>query len=183
MKRCFEKIAEGFDVGPALEELSRVGGLRENIHELDRNTDPPGTLVLYEDGGQTIIHRNRAWQRALGGYSRHPRVQELRDQALAALSGRIGPVYSSRVRILPPRSRMKAHQDEFDSCGVPRARFQVAVQCDHRAVFHVRTGPMKSQKCRFKPGELWQVHLGDFMHWVANDSDRPRIVMVFDTVL
>jgi hypothetical protein len=164
--RYFRKVADGFDVGPALLDLLRDPDLQVPVPEPDGTAaEAEGTGVLYPGKSFKFVH--------------HPAIQTLLERALDALKVDIGDFPTRpRVRVIPAGSRMKPHRDRLKTI----VRYQLAMQCDDSAYFVMRTGPTRKEVCRFRSGELWHVDVGSRTHYVVNDSTFPRIVMVIDVV-
>ena len=176
--RYFRKIAEGFDVAPALAELERVGGWEapDPNAQIDYNRsrglkpvspEPPGMLLLPSWRSDNFVTEGT------GSYfPEHPEVQALMERA-AALADPAGRITNAKVRAMPPQSRMGRHRDGLPSQG--RRRFHLPLQCDGLAFVEVA-----GERCRFKPGELWEVMIEDRPHFAANCSYRPRLHLFFD---
>ncbi len=161
----FTRIAEGLNVAAALAEVLAQGGkpYRPDAAEQARRAlqgmgeaNPAGTLIV---GSRS--------------FSLYPAVQRLLFRA----AGRLGPqeaVWKARVKILPPRASMLPHRDDLPPA---ERRYQIAIQCDDHAYFDI-----DGERCSFRPGEMWHVDLADRLHYVHNGSEKPRIVLIFDTL-
>ena len=176
--RHFRKVAEGFDVAPALDELARVGGW-EPPHptgQADYNRARGFKPVNPEPPGMLLLSSWRAVSFVIDGsgsfFPEHPEVQALLERA-ASVADPAGRIVNAKVRAMPPKSRMGRHRDGLPPQG--RCRFHLPLQCDGLAFLDVA-----GERCRFRPGELWEVMIGDRPHYAANDSDRPRLHLVFD---
>jgi hypothetical protein len=149
----FHKLADGFDVAPALEEIERLG-VPEALGDLGPNPE-----------GLRILTNHEIWRVA------RPALHALLVRAAAKLGG--APVWKAKLRIIPPHSRIKPHRDNLSPYEI---RHHLALQCDDGAVFTVAR-----ERCRFRPGELWRVDLANHLHSVDNASDLERIVLMIDT--
>jgi hypothetical protein len=136
--------------------------------------------VLYpNEYGVPFTYHGRPLIRSNGRFASHPELQALFERASEVMRGRVGMVASARVRVLPPHSRIKPHKDHLDKLPGLR-RYQLAMQCDDQAVFTIRTGATAAERCTFCPGELWHVDLRNRTHFVVNNSDLPRVVMIIE---
>lgn len=149
----FQKLAEGFDVAPALAEIRRLG-VPLALGKLGPNPE-----------GLRVLANHPAWPIA------RPALNALLLQAADRLGG--APVWKAKLRIIPPQSKIKPHRDNLSPVEV---RHHLAIQCDEGAVFTVA-----GEQCRFRPGELWRVNIANHPHRVDNRSDLERIVLMIDT--
>ena len=158
MHRYFHKAGSGFDVAPAVEELERLG-----ITELDEGV---GAVVLYQHPGLP------------GGPSvRNPRYEAahaLLADAVAALG--YPTVFAATLRVLPPHGKIPKHRDGL-TANTGRRRYHLALQADEQSWFVIR-----DERCCFRSGELWRVDLLDRPHSVTNNSPRPRVMLMVDTI-
>lgn len=156
MPRYFQKVGSGFDVAPAVDELEHLGTTGKD--------DGVSTVPLYQHP-------------MLGGVG----VQNTRYAAAHAVFGAVvealgnPDVYAAVLRLLPPKSKIPKHQDGLTATAPRRRRYHLALQADEQSWFVIR-----DERCRFNSGELWHVDLLNRPHYVVNNSDRPRVMLMVD---
>lgn len=157
MLRYFEKVGSGFNVTPAVEELQRLGvtGSDEGV----------GVVPLYQHPALMGIDVQN---------DHYGAAHALLREAVGALGG--PEVYAAVLRVLPAKARIPKHQDGLTTA-MRRRRYHLALQADDRSRFVIR-----DERCHFKSGELWRVDLLNRPHYVINDSDHARIMMMIDTL-
>jgi len=172
--KYFTKVADGIDIRRGLTEVAMQGS-RLVV------TDPPNPLG-YEVGSKEYHWTERArvahadGTRTVGGeeFPQYPAVQALLRECLEAVGIREA-CFAARVRLMPPRTRMKPHRDIFDPC---QRRYMLAMMMAPQAFFAI-----KDERCRMKPGELWEVRIANHSHYFSNlRSSDWRVALIFDTV-
>jgi hypothetical protein len=107
---------------------------------------------------------------------------ELFRQGEAVLA-HLGPV-EGHVRAIGPYGQVPFHTDWIGEAADPlRQRYILCLQCDDGFVFSIEAPSGEMEECRFKPGELWQIDIGDRRHGAVNNSPHRRIALFFDVVL
>lgn len=163
MPQHFRKVADGFDVAPALDELWRFGARELEIDRLHcPGRDGAGIVHLFQNPKIADIGAMNA---------RYVACHALLDQVAAALGDM--ELYVAALRILPPKARVGKHRDGFVPGG--RKRFHLALQHDPGAYFVIA-----NEHGRYKPGELWHVDLMNRPHFAVNNSERVRVIMLVD---
>lgn len=106
-------------------------------------------------------------------FSEYPALDDLCKQVLQIIP-KDERVLACFVRRMPPHSHIKAHRDGLAPA---RRRYQMVIEAGPEAKFTIET-----EGAYFKPGELWLCDIGNNWHRVDNDSRRPRIVLIIDTI-
>jgi aspartyl/asparaginyl beta-hydroxylase len=105
-----------------------------------------------------------------------PALEKIREASLPAESG--DPGYFIRIILtrLSPHCWISRHQDGGDSL-VRSHRYHLALTTDRLVEFEV-----DEQVQHFAAGDIWEINNRKY-HAVRNNSDQPRIHMIFDYVV
>ncbi|MDF7775024.1 aspartyl/asparaginyl beta-hydroxylase domain-containing protein [Sphingomonas sp. AOB5] len=154
----FTAIANGLDIGPALDELAA-----NPWFWMSPNANALLEIPLLS-----------------GDYARElettlPELWKLIDTALAhvAKAGDTGMLAYCRAGLIPPGAGIPPHFDGID--GVTIRRYQLALASEPGVALVV-----DGETRRFEPGELWQIDVSK-VHSVHNGSQADRITVLFDT--
>lgn len=154
--RYFEKIATGLNVAPAVAELERLGVLAKD--------EGVGVVPLFQNATLFGIGAQN---------TRYAAAHAVLAEVTAALGN--PEVYAAILRILPPKSKIPRHRDNLTAAAPRRRRYHLALQADEQSWFVIR-----DERCRFSSGELWHVDLLNRPHYVVNNSDRARMMLMID---
>lgn len=159
----FRKVADSFNVAPALAEIHRLGAEASELdrtHGTGRDTVP--VVHLYQSPKIAGIGAQN---------TRFVATHALLNEAVAALGG--AELYMAAIRILLPGGTVAKHRDGFFRGG--KKRYHLALQCDEGARFYIQD----QSRC-YKPGELWHVDLMNRQHFAVNNSPHPRVLLLVD---
>ena len=162
--KFFRKIAGDLDVAPAIAEIEAKGSI---LWSMNHGQNLENAIRGYRGNANPDGTRTVVWEM----FPQYSSVNALLQSALKHLPPSV-TLERARVRILPPNSSMKPHRD---SLAANARRYQVCLQAGEKAFFAI-----KSERCRFKAGELWFCDIRDRLHYVDNCSELPRMVLVID---